>query len=206
MLEKSTSTLISFVAAATAGFLFIGFVTFAILQDRSAVLVYLRDPAAHFKFSPFAGLVSNSGILTTIATAAVCLFAAAHGKTETTLLRAIGLFSLVLGLDDLLMLHEDTLPNRLGLPETLAYVCYVLAALYIAIRFRLPLRRAPLSGLILAMGLLAASFAVDALTAFGNVQTVVEDGLKFVGLVVWSAYWINRAGQDLRHQAAMSKG
>jgi hypothetical protein len=97
------------------------FIAVAMSQDRSAMLVYLRDPAAHFKFSPFAGVVSNFGVLATVSAAAICLFASFPTKAEASLLRTIGYFGLLIAFDDLLMLHEETLPNRLGVSEYLAY-------------------------------------------------------------------------------------
>lgn len=196
----------SFIAGAAAGLMFLVFIASAMLQDGSQVLVYLRDPAAHFKFSPFAGVISNLGVLATFGSAVVCLFAARHVRAEAALLRAVGLFGLLLSFDDLLMLHEDTLPNRLGLPEYLAYLIYAGIALYIAVRFRDRLASAPLAGLFLALVFLGSSVMVDALTEFGNQQTVIEDGLKFVGLIVWSVYWIDRTSTSLAVQSPASRG
>ncbi len=167
------------------------------------MLIYLRDPAAHFKFSPFAGLVSNLGVLATVSAAAICLFASFHTKADAPLLRAIGFFGLMIAFDDLLMLHEDTLPNRLGVSEYFAYAVYGLSALIIAVRFRLQLAKAPLAGLFVAVVLLGLSVSLDAVTEFSNRQTVIEDGLKFVGLIVWSVYWIDRASTAMAlHRSA----
>ena len=146
------------------------------------------------------------GVLATFGSAAVCLFVSFHVKSEASLLRAIGLLGLLLALDDLLMLHEDTLPNRLGLPEYLAYILYAIAAVQIAVRYRVPLSLAPLAGLFLALVFLGTSVAVDALIEFGNQQTVIEDGLKFVGLIVWSVYWIDRSSNSLVLQRHISQG
>ncbi len=203
---KTFSTASSFIAGTAAIMIFSIFIAVAMSQDRTAVLVYLRDPAAHFKFSPFAGVISNFGVLATFGSAAVCLFASVHVKTEASLLRAIGLLGLLLALDDLLMLHEDTLPNRLGLPEYLAYILYGIAAAYIAVRYRVTLSQAPVAGLFLALVFLGASVVADAVIEFGNKQTVIEDGLKFVGLIVWSVYWIDRSSNSLASRSHTSQG
>ena len=187
------------VVAFIIGLIYVIFIAAAMAQDRSAVLVYLRDPAAHFKFSPFAGVISNFGVLVTVSAAAVCAFASAQAKSDAPLLRAIALLTALVALDDLFLLHEDTLPNRLGAPEYLAYVFYAAGALFIGLRFRAQLSNGPLLGLYLATGLLGSSIAIDAMTEFGNAQTVIEDGLKLVGLCVWSVYWILRAHAALAH-------
>jgi hypothetical protein len=72
--------------------------------------------------------------------------------------------------------------------------------LIIAVRFRLQLPKAPLAGLFVAVMLLGLSVSLDAVIEFSNKQTVIEDGLKFVGLMVWSVYWIDRASTAMALQ------
>lgn len=38
---------------------------------------------------------------------------------------------------------------------------------------------------------------MDALLLRAVLARVVEDGLKFVGLILWSSYWISRTGLAL---------
>ncbi len=176
-----------------AGAFFIMFVAAVTLRGQGDVTTYLRDPATVFQFSPFAGIIWNIGVLCTFSAGVVCLFASAHGD-DASLLRAVGLFGLLIATDDLLMLHEEVFPHRLGIWESVVFLSYFLIAAGITLRFRARLFSGPISGLMLAVALLGASVAVDVLFEYSTAEVVVEDGFKFVGLVVWSVYWISRAG------------
>ncbi|WP_431299601.1 hypothetical protein [Tabrizicola sp. BL-A-41-H6] len=176
-----------------AATLFALFVVVVTLRAQAEVSTYLRDPAVIFEFSPFVGLISYVGILATFSAGMICLFASAHTRDDAALLRAIGLFGLLLATDDLLMLHEEVFPNLLGFPERLVFIVYFLIAIGIAIFHRVALFRQPTAGLMLAIALLGSSVVVDILFEYSSKEVIVEDGLKFVGLAVWSAYWINRA-------------
>lgn len=156
---------------------------------------FLRDPAALFGFNPFFGLVSHLGILALVGSSVICLFAARHGRKDGSLLASIGIFGLVIAADDLFLLHEEIWPNWVGLPEKLVLSTYALAAFLIALRFRGQISGSDRGGLVLALSLLAASIVSDQILSHGQHGYMVEDGFKFIGLIVWSHYWIDRAGQ-----------
>lgn len=183
----------SIAAGVVASILFLLFVATLFLLGDADVSVYLRDPAVVFEYSPFAGIISYVGILATFSAAAICLFASAQSPQDAALLRAIGLFGLLIATDDLLMLHEEVFPKIVGLPERLVLISYFLIAAGIAVLHRVAILRGPTAGLILAILLLGGSVLVDILVEYSPAEVVVEDGLKFVGLIVWSVYWINRA-------------
>lgn len=167
------------------------------LRGHADVLLYLRDPAATFHHSPFAGLISNIGILALVMAGTSCLLASHAGLLDRDLLRAIGMFSLFLALDDLLMLHESALP-RIGITETMVFLIYGVVALVIGWRYREELRLDEPSGLHLAIALLASSVVADKLLEMNEVEVLAEDGLKFVGLLTWSAYWIGEAIRSIK--------
>ncbi len=180
-------------AGVLASICFLVFVAILFLRGDADVSTYLRDPAVVFGYSPFAGIISYFGIFATFSAAAICLFASAHSQHDSALLRAIGLFGLLIASDDLLMLHEEVFPNSVGIPERLVFISYFLIAAGIAVLHRAAILRGPTTGLILAIMLLGGSVVVDILVEYSPAEVVVEDGLKFVGLIVWSVYWINRA-------------
>lgn len=185
------STCIAAGVLASIGFLL--FVGAVILRGDADVSTYLRDPAVVFGYSPFAGFISYIGVFATLGAAAICVFASLHSRNDAALLRAVGLFGLLIATDDLLMLHEDVFPNLVGIPERLVFISYFLIAAGIAVLHRAAILRGPTTGLILAIMLLGGSVVVDILLEYSPAEVIVEDGLKFVGLIVWSVYWINRA-------------
>ncbi|MCB6179843.1 hypothetical protein LHP98_17110 [Rhodobacter sp. Har01] len=159
---------------------------------------FLRDPAALHGFNPFHGMVSILGILALACSGTVCLFAARHCRHEASFLSAAGLFSLVIAADDLFLLHEEVGPHWLGLPEPAILAAYGLAAVAIAVRFRDRLFGADPLGLWLALVFLSGSVLSDQFeVVHGQNGYILEDGLKFVGLVTWAGFWIGRAGQAL---------
>ncbi len=68
--------------------------------------MYLRDPAAVFKFTPPAGMISHSGVFAMIATGAICLFVYRSASRDRLLLFWTGVFSLMITHDDFFMIHE----------------------------------------------------------------------------------------------------
>lgn len=181
-----------------AGVFFAVFVAIAILRNPAEVTSFLRDPAVVYKFSPFAGLVSYIGIFATFSTGAICLFAASNARDGAPLLGAVGGFSLLIAADDLLMLHEEVFPEWVGIQEHLVLFVYLLIAAGIAVRFRATLFGEPTAGLGFAVALLGASVVLDALTEYSRAEVIIEDGLKFLGLMAWAVYWINRSNLAVR--------
>ncbi len=93
----------------------------------------------------------------------------------------LGLLTVVLTLDDTLLVHDDLLPRH-GVPEGLVLTVYAVVGLVLATRWW-P-HRASAVGLAFFVGggLLASSVLVDALS---DHLYLLEDTLKFLGLVGW---------------------
>jgi hypothetical protein len=157
----------------------------------------LRDPAAQYLFNPLSGLISYLGVLALIGASAICLFAALRTRHGSHYLSAIGLFGLAIATDDLFLLHEVILPHWVGVPEKIVISAWGILALAIWIRYRKDILSRDTTGLALALVLLAGSVFLDALLLDGLLAHIAEDGLKFVGLILWSSYWITRAGLAL---------
>lgn len=144
----------------------------------------------------YVGLVSNLGILGWCAAATVWMLNVYLMRQQQADPRyglsvsAAGLTVLLL-IDDGLMLHEALLPRLTGLDETVFLIGYVLLALVFA-RYALP-RMLGTDYLLacIAAGFLAASYIMDFLLPFTPSHTLYEDLAKFGGIVFWLAYTLS---------------
>ena len=181
---------LGFVVAVSAAVIFLGIIYMAAQRGRGPGIV-LRDPAASFGYSPFAGLLSHLGILAMVSAAVVCLFAAVHARRLNRLLFWVGAFTLYIAADDFMLFHKRLLPGTAVLGALGA------AALAIGFRFWRDLLGRDHAALWLAICLLGLSTMTD-LLAERRMFLVVEEGFKFVGLCVWSVYWISRANVAMK--------
>lgn len=169
-----------------------------LVRDSQAVAV-LRG-SAHTVH----GLVSNLGIMATaVGAGAAFVGAAAASARADRLRRALawgGFASLVVALDDLLLLHESaTMASWMPKLFAAAYAAGFAAYLW---RFRVAiLRHLDVGLLALALLGLATSAIVDVLAEPATVASVlVEDGAKLLGLAAWAAFLIRGAVVALRPQ------
>lgn len=154
----------------------------------------MRDPAAITNTPIYTGFVSYMGLFAWAAAAAIwllstMLLARAEGR-HPALAFALGsmLFSAVMLLDDAFMLHEELLPNKLGIPEDLVMAGYgSLAVGYVLFNMR-HIFRSPYIVLGISIAFLAASVLIDEVMAPSRMEYLLEDGLKFIGIVFWAAY------------------
>lgn len=149
--------------------------------------------------SAYFGVISNIGILYwwTAATACACaalVVSVAGGSRRTVAFMACGAaLTAVLGLDDLLLLHERIFP-ALGLPQTLVLLAYAAASLAYLVAF-FPLIRHRDFG-ILAVGLIALGTSLGIDLAFPDQSPgmkIAEDSAKFLGIAGWAGFHTLRA-------------
>lgn len=150
------------------------------------------------------GLVSNLTIaFWLIGGSAACVVAAAlwspdPGRRESAMfMGTMGLAGLWLGWDDAYVMHEQVLPEHLGVGQSTISAAYGVGLLALLARFRrqLPGRYASLlGGALLAM---AASEIVDQFATNGS-HNVLEESLKFVGVYFWAAFLALRGMSSLR--------
>ncbi|HYD10123.1 MAG TPA: hypothetical protein VEA78_08475, partial [Acidimicrobiales bacterium] len=110
-----------------------------------------------------------------------------RGAIRTGFVAAAGI-SALLGLDDVLMLHDRVL-HELGVRELMSQVGYLVLYAAYAWLARSTWQRHGWHGLALVVVLLGGSIAGDRVLqkVIGTELTVVEDGLKLVGACVWAA-------------------
>jgi hypothetical protein len=175
--------------------IFLAGALYAVAQKGHHPKILLLDPAQLTKSPWYIGFFSNLGVFAMVSAAVICLFASRHAHRDQRLLLAIGAFTLYIAVDDFLMLHERVLPNMVGIPQLAVLAAIGLAALAIGWSFWRDLIGRENGALWLAFVLLGASVAVDDLIAQA---WVLEDSLKFIGLCIWTVYWISRAQCAMR--------
>ena len=165
----------------------------------------MRDPASTHGAPLHIGLVSNLGVLVWFSAAVVCLFTGAVLKAtaprDTAFFLASGLLALILALDDFLMLHEF-IGWALSIPETAIYGGYALLTVGWLTVFRGTIRQTDYLLLGLALALFAFSLLPDvpeirALYSSERLMRLLEDGGKLLGIVTWTAYFVQTSARAL---------
>lgn len=183
----------------------------------------VQEPAAAGGLPPYAGVLSTlSGVLM-CAAGAVAVVAGAAAGTGSRLagfLVEVGALTVVLGLDDLLQLHEAVVPGLTGLPEEAVFGLYAVAAAVVVARHQRVLGSLATVLPVVAVGLLAASVGLDVLDPPLRWRAWTEDSVKLLGIAGWSTSlvtWAFAAGRaasrrradpradDERHVSARSR-
>ena len=169
--------------------------------------VITRDPMATMVGDPLTGAQSVVGVGIWWLAAGICLFAYAVASrprvppaTKSFLLWS-GLLTVVLVLDDEFMFHDDLASRIFGLRERYVMLAYgVLLAAYL-LRFRKVILRTEWLLLVGALAFFASSIGLDLYNQNSCLEFVtptetcdwsmfVEDSLKLLGIVFWSAWLI----------------
>jgi len=155
---------------------------------------FSRDPLAVMEGPFYVGLLSNLTMIAWFAAAGACwLIAVVQCSTSQKCRRASAMAAVaavitLLGADDLFMIHEEALQRMLGVPEKVTVAVYGLLAAAVALVFRHELRTTPWWLMVPVALLFAASLGVDQFSTGYGWRPVVEDGLKFLGVVGILAY------------------
>ena len=172
------------------------------------VAFFMRDTAVVLDGNPFAGFASNIGIIFWCTTAAVCLFSAAVSRqqvakpVQTRFLLFAGLLSLMLLIDDFFLIHDKVFPVYLNIPETAAYAVYMLLILVFLFQFRRHILKTEYFLLLLACGFFASSILSDMVMAQDGWQTLLEDGLKLIGIATWCFYFLRTSLHQILNQGS----
>jgi hypothetical protein len=201
----------------------IGALAFAVVTSTPASHL-VRDPTAVFDSGPHIGVLSTIGVALWSAAATVCLFASWAAKDESRrFLLWSGLISLLLMLDDALMLHEFVGPYILHraaslvetssialtlLVEIAFYLTYFLVLAAYLGRFVRYILRTDYVYLGAALMAFTTSVLMDvAVDVAGSnfltdweIRHLLEDGVKFLGIVLWLSYFVVTAAASLGHR------
>jgi hypothetical protein len=199
---RNAETIALFLGAAA----FLGFFLLGMAARGRDPLVYLRDPSATFGFPPLAGFISTLGVFAMVGAGVICILCMRHGGADRQLLGGIGVLSLAVAADDFFMFHEGIGPNVLGVPESVVFLAYAAGAGWLVFRFPKALLGRAHLGLYASLVLLGLSVWTDRAFDYGPTVIIFEDGFKFVGLVLWSAYWVRRADLSLTRAILAASG
>jgi hypothetical protein len=206
---SSPSQITIAVVALCMGLLVIALMVFAGNARGVGIPYMTRDVASIAQVSPLTGMLSNLGILLWCATATsgalVASVLSSMGKRQLSLMfLGSGILSAYLMLDDLFLIHEDLAFRYFGIRERYVLIFLGAGSLAWLIGSRRSIMKSPYVHLLTALGLLALSIVVDGLLArmfpsLIQVQAIqlVEDGLKWLGIVAWSTYHISHGMEQL---------
>lgn len=153
--------------------------------------VFTQDPLALTKGKPYFGLLSNIGILFWCATTTACLFVSTLVQKNRRFFIMSGLFTLLLLLDDLFLLHEEVLPQGFGIRQRYVLLVYLMITLLYLTGFRIFIRRHYPAIIIGALAFFGLSLAEDLLfLAPEDWHYLVEDGAKLFGIITWFNYFL----------------
>lgn len=182
-------------------------------SDRITLSYLTRDVAAIADLPFYAGFLSQLGALLWAASLAICLFTLlALGAQNTSATRRwliqASILTAILLFDDVFQFHEEIGQDYLGLSEKLVVLSYaVLSLIFLVINLGEILGSEYLI-LGLALFLFGMSAFVDGagLEAFGEIgrffsdqlETFVEDGLKFAAVATWLVYFTRYGYQKIK--------
>lgn len=180
-----------------------GFTVMVAKLTGSSISSLAKDPAEIRHFPPYIGMLSNWGVILWIVTASICLFSAILLKQQKAsgptlkFLATSGTFSLLLGVDDLYMLHDRLLPRLFHMPEIFFYLLYFFAfAAYLVYFIPQILKYDYL------LFLAAFLFFVFSRQFFVRIPYLSEfnttgDMLKYFGIVFWLIFFYRTALHEI---------
>ena len=155
-----------------------------------------RDYSGVYHLEPYVGMLSSLGIIIWCASVTLCWFAwyflrmRNPNSGRKNFFFVSGLITAIIAIDDLFQFHEVIVPDYFGIPEISFYIAYTFILILFNIKYVNTLMNKYFSILISSYFFLAFSIVFDVFfedaVAFG---TYIEDGLKFMGIALWSAYF-----------------
>ena len=143
----------------------------------------------------YTGALSNLGIFVwTLGVAfasAGAWVARRAGRPDAAKFLTVGACAtVILVFDDIFAIHSSVFNDIPGLPKSVAQLIIVAPTLYWAMRYLGDIRRTRFVVLFAGFASLAGSVLVDLSGLFqGETALLIEDGLKFLGILAWSQYF-----------------
>lgn len=159
---------------------------------------FLDDPASVTRTSPLIGALSVLGVNLWIVAATAALFAVAARpnapRRHRSLLKVVGVASIVLALDDQFMVHEGLMDDLFGLGELWTIIPYALLGLAVAVRYwRVALAHPDGIVLLAALTFLGLSLGLDVTHPPFPGRMTAEEAAKLIGVALWALFAVRAA-------------
>ncbi len=166
-----------------------------------------RDPATALKGSAYIGFLSQIGIFFWAGASVVCLFTTyilANSSGNLQLEQFFfesGLLSLLLGFDDVFLLHE-IFSAYTGIPEKIIFAGYLGLLLLWLFQFYSIIFRTEYLLFGIALVFFGVSIFIDITKPNIQYMVLFEDGAKLVGILSWLAYFFRFGAFAISHHNA----
>ena len=160
----------------------------------------VRDLAQTCGYPIGVGMISNIGILLWGAAASICLFTTCSegiNRESSKLLLLGGIFSSVLCIDDLFLLHDRYIgPDFLNLT-------YLAMSIFLLVKFRRILKIIGLFNFLISILFLGLSIFFDGViqqifNQSYELTQLFEEGFKFIGIACWLNFWCKASSNALK--------
>ena len=149
------------------------------------------DFAATLEVPIYVGIQSQIGIFFWAASAAICLYTTTliSGSEQKKFLILFGVLTLLLGLDDIFLLHEVVFPS-IGIHQKIVQLGYMAFIGALVLRFYKTIFRSDYLLLLTGLFFFGISVMIDNFLSNESViiSQYIEDGAKFIGILCWSVY------------------
>jgi hypothetical protein len=149
----------------------------------------------------YAAFLSTLGVLLWWTSVAACLLAGivlrTSGEASARPFFAAALLSALLAVDDAFLVHDILFEQIFEIHGNFVFAAFALLFVLFVALFRDLVRASPWPLLALAVALFGASTVVDGLDPTSNDLDLLEEGLKFLGIVTWSTYFVWLAAAHL---------
>jgi hypothetical protein len=189
------------------GILFLAIMFWLTKKNNIPFEIFSRDPIQTLNGKPYIGILSNIGIIFWCATSAILFYSSKisallkRPESETSFLFFGGLITILLLVDDLFLIHDVVFPEYLKIDEKVFFVFYGLSLIALVFYYRAIVLKTDYILLVIAFASFGSSVLTDIIDALGIDITqlyVFEDGLKFLGIISWFAYFTRTSFRFIR--------
>jgi hypothetical protein len=177
-----------FIFSLIPAFIFYIVALFGLKYLGFSTMEVLRDPSQQSGASSLLGFLSNIGIWMWVSAAAICFFSIITRwklmlKKKKELLLLTGLLSLMLASDDMFLIHDRFIDQRI------CYAVYAILALVLLSRHYIMIFEVEGFAFLMAGFLLFMSILSDYTQNYNpigyRIVQIFEEGFKFTGAVTW---------------------
>lgn len=154
-----------------------------------------KDPTETMSAPFYIGIFSNMGIILWGGSALISLFTAfqvkgiSSFKEDFYFLLVSAAITLMLTMDDLLLIHEEVFPKYFNVPENAVILTYINIILMYLILFRRKIFSSEYLILGMALFFIGLAKVSDLIPLPIKKDTFLEDSIKLFGIVSWFIYF-----------------